>query len=108
VALEHGQDEDLGALDAVDDTIRSEEHFADVLATLDGRHPVYAKNKDLPLPEFPSAITVQEHELAKKERRAKAKHLPVVFVIEGDRAPSLARAMHISGGARCSAPRRKQ
>jgi len=33
VTLEHGQDENLGALDAVDNPVRVEEHFADVLAT---------------------------------------------------------------------------
>jgi hypothetical protein len=43
-----------------------------------GRHPVYAKNKDLPLPEFPNPITVSEHDLAKVERRSKTKHLPIV------------------------------
>jgi hypothetical protein len=43
-----------------------------------GRHPVYAKNKDLPLPEFPNPLTVTEHELAKVERRTKTKHLPII------------------------------
>ncbi|WP_235879753.1 radical SAM protein [Polyangium aurulentum] len=48
-----------------------------------GRHPIYAKNKDLPLPEFDNAITVKEHELARKEREAKeqrrkAVRLPIV------------------------------
>jgi uncharacterized radical SAM superfamily Fe-S cluster-containing enzyme len=43
-----------------------------------GRHPVHAKNKDLPLPAFDNPITVQEHELAKRERRARTKHLPIV------------------------------
>jgi uncharacterized radical SAM superfamily Fe-S cluster-containing enzyme len=56
-----------------------------------GRHPVYAKNKDLELPAYDSEITVKEHELAKQERREreagdearerakkKLKHLPVV------------------------------
>jgi len=54
-----------------------------------GRHPVHAKNKDLPLPEFDNPITVAEHELALAERergtpapappkRKKLKHLPVV------------------------------
>jgi len=36
-----------------------------------GRHPVYAKNKDLELPAFDTPITVQEHELAKAEREAR-------------------------------------
>ncbi len=54
-----------------------------------GRHPVYAKNKDLELPAFENPITVAEHDLAKAERarqdpsapppkRKKLKHLPVV------------------------------
>ncbi len=48
-----------------------------------GRHPIYAKNKDLPLPEFDNAISVKEHELAQKEREAKeqrrrAVRLPIV------------------------------
>jgi 7,8-dihydro-6-hydroxymethylpterin dimethyltransferase len=54
-----------------------------------GRHPVHAKNKDLPLPSYDNPITVSEHELAtiERERGAKAqtpakkkklKHLPVV------------------------------
>ncbi|NUP09721.1 MAG: radical SAM protein [Polyangiaceae bacterium] len=52
-----------------------------------GRHPVYAKNKDLPLPEFDNAISVKEHTLAVNERangerpapkRKKLKHLPVI------------------------------
>ncbi|MBL9021333.1 MAG: radical SAM protein [Myxococcales bacterium] len=54
-----------------------------------GRHPVHAKNKDLPLPEYDNPITVQEHELAQEERargekpqapakKKKLKHLPVV------------------------------
>jgi len=57
-----------------------------------GRHPVHAKNKDLPLPERESSLTVREHELAMQERaaqgrperpeegrpRPKLRHLPVV------------------------------
>lgn len=50
-----------------------------------GRHPVHAKNKDLPLPDFDNPLTIEEHELAKKERsdgrrviRKKIKHLPIV------------------------------
>lgn len=43
-----------------------------------GRHPVYAKNKDLELPSFESSLTIKEHELAQRERRAKTKHLPIV------------------------------
>ncbi|HSN96832.1 MAG TPA: radical SAM protein, partial [Candidatus Nanopelagicales bacterium] len=51
-----------------------------------GRHPVYAKNKDLPLPEFPNPLTIREHALAVEERaegpsgapRAKLKYLPVI------------------------------
>ena len=55
-----------------------------------GRHPVYAKDRDLPLPEAEGGPTVREHELAKKERAEGAqngtgrkpprrmKHLPIV------------------------------
>jgi 7,8-dihydro-6-hydroxymethylpterin dimethyltransferase len=55
-----------------------------------GRHPVHAKNRDLPLPEFENPLTVAEHDLALKERQAaeasavpapkrkKLKYLPVV------------------------------
>jgi 7,8-dihydro-6-hydroxymethylpterin dimethyltransferase len=50
-----------------------------------GRHPVHAKNKDLPLPAYASPLTIYEHDLAKKERedgrrvvRKKLKHLPIV------------------------------
>jgi uncharacterized radical SAM superfamily Fe-S cluster-containing enzyme len=43
-----------------------------------GRHPVYAKNKDLDLPSFENPLTIKEHELAQRERRAKTKHLPIV------------------------------
>jgi len=54
-----------------------------------GRHPVHAKNKDLPLPPYENPITVAEHDLAKDERargdkaqpppkKKKLKHLPVV------------------------------
>ncbi|MDI1443842.1 radical SAM protein [Polyangium sp. 6x1] len=42
-----------------------------------GRHPIYAKNKDLSLPDFENPITVKEHELAKQERK-KAVRLPIV------------------------------
>jgi hypothetical protein len=41
-----------------------------------GRHPVHAKNKDLPLPAYPNPLTVREHPLAGQERRAR--HLPIV------------------------------
>ncbi len=41
-----------------------------------GRHPIYAKNKDLPLPDFENPVTVAEHELAKQERRTR--RLPIV------------------------------
>ncbi|WP_044248409.1 radical SAM protein [Chondromyces apiculatus] len=51
-----------------------------------GRHPVYAKNKDLALPEYPTPLTIKEHGLALDERaqgqastpRPKLKHLPVI------------------------------
>jgi hypothetical protein len=49
-----------------------------------GRHPVHAKDKDLPLPAYENAITVREHELAHKERAEgrkparRMKHLPIV------------------------------
>lgn len=50
-----------------------------------GRHPVHAKNKDLPLPAYDNAISVIEHELAHQERAEgarrpprKMKHLPIV------------------------------
>jgi hypothetical protein len=48
-----------------------------------GRHPIYAKNKDLPLPELENELSVKEHELARKEREAKeqrrrAVRLPIV------------------------------
>ena len=54
-----------------------------------GRHPVHAKNKDLPLPEFDHPVTVREHESALAERssgerpapppkRKRLKHLPVI------------------------------
>ena len=33
MAFEHGKDEDLGTLHAIDDPVRPEEHFADMLAT---------------------------------------------------------------------------
>ncbi len=42
-----------------------------------GRHPIYAKNKDLALPSFDNPVTVREHPLAARER-AKVKHLPIV------------------------------
>ncbi len=53
-----------------------------------GRHPVYAKNKDLELPAFDNPLTIKEHELAERERelhrereragRPRTKHLPIV------------------------------
>jgi hypothetical protein len=45
-----------------------------------GRHAVYAKNKDLPLPEFANPITVLEHDLAHRERgnAPRPRHLPIV------------------------------
>ncbi|MFO0617626.1 MAG: radical SAM protein [Polyangiaceae bacterium] len=52
-----------------------------------GRHPVHAKNKDLPLPDHGHPISVTEHPLAHEERaaaqnargeRRRVKHLPVV------------------------------
>ncbi|APR83154.1 Hypothetical protein A7982_08503 [Minicystis rosea] len=49
-----------------------------------GRHPIHAKNKDLPLPAFDNPITVHEHSLAVQERAEgrrpprKMKHLPIV------------------------------
>jgi hypothetical protein len=47
-----------------------------------GRHPVHAKNKDLPLPDFDRPLTVVEHALAHEERAAgtgrKIKRLPIV------------------------------
>jgi uncharacterized radical SAM superfamily Fe-S cluster-containing enzyme len=46
-----------------------------------GRHPVHAKNKDLPLPAYDNPITVREHALAEKERteRSSARtRLPIV------------------------------
>jgi len=42
-----------------------------------GRHPIYAKNKDLSLPDFENSLTVKEHDLAKQERK-KAVRLPIV------------------------------
>jgi len=39
-----------------------------------GRHPIYAKNKDLELPSFDNPLTVEEHELAKQEREAREKN----------------------------------
>ena len=39
-----------------------------------GRHPVYAKNKDLPLPEFDKPLTIIEHELAGAERASREKN----------------------------------
>ncbi len=42
-----------------------------------GRHPVHAKNKDLPLPALDTPLTVREHDLAVRER-ARVKHLPIV------------------------------
>jgi 7,8-dihydro-6-hydroxymethylpterin dimethyltransferase len=54
-----------------------------------GRHPVYARNQDLPLPTYDTPLTVVEHDLALREREQgrpdgaarrpkKTKHLPVV------------------------------
>jgi hypothetical protein len=42
-----------------------------------GRHPVHAKNRDLPLPDFENPITTIEHDLAKKERVVR-RALPIV------------------------------
>jgi hypothetical protein len=33
VTFEHGKDKNLGALNAIDDSIRAEKHFANMLAT---------------------------------------------------------------------------
>jgi hypothetical protein len=33
-----------------------------------GRHPVYAKNKDLALPAYDGPLTIVEHDLARRER----------------------------------------
>ena len=53
-----------------------------VLVGTRGRHPVHAKNKDLPLPDFDRPLTVVEHALAHEERAAgtgrKIKRLPIV------------------------------
>jgi uncharacterized radical SAM superfamily Fe-S cluster-containing enzyme len=43
-----------------------------------GRHPVHAKNKDLPLPALEGPLTVVEHDLAKRERSRKVRRLPIV------------------------------
>ncbi|XXY53013.1 radical SAM protein [Sorangium sp. So ce269] len=48
-----------------------------------GRHPVYAKNKDLPLPAYDNPLTIVEHDLALREReqggaRPAARRLPIV------------------------------
>jgi hypothetical protein len=49
-----------------------------------GRHPVHAKGKDLPLPAFDHPVSIVEHEQALKERaagkpaRPRTKHLPIV------------------------------
>jgi hypothetical protein len=49
-----------------------------------GRHPVHAKDKDLPLPAYDNPVTVREHALAAKERAEgrkpprRMKHLPIV------------------------------
>jgi uncharacterized radical SAM superfamily Fe-S cluster-containing enzyme len=48
---------------------------------LHGRHPVHAKNKDLPLPTYDTPLTVKEHALAEQEREARRErrtHLPIV------------------------------
>ncbi|XXX74307.1 radical SAM protein [Sorangium sp. So ce134] len=50
-----------------------------------GRHPVYAKNRDLPLPAYENPLTIIEHDLALREReqgspraRPAARRLPIV------------------------------
>jgi hypothetical protein len=53
-----------------------------------GRHPIHAKNRDLPLPHYDNPLTIAEHELAEREReqarsgearpRRRIKHLPIV------------------------------
>ena len=49
-----------------------------------GRHPVHAKDKDLPLPAYDHEITIREHPLAIDERadgkrpKRRMKHLPIV------------------------------
>jgi hypothetical protein len=43
-----------------------------------GRHPVHAKNRDLQMPEFDRPISVIEHDLARRERGLKTRHLPIV------------------------------
>jgi uncharacterized radical SAM superfamily Fe-S cluster-containing enzyme len=46
-----------------------------------GRHPIYAKNRDLPLPELDKPLTIRAHPLALEERervKGKTKHLPIV------------------------------
>jgi hypothetical protein len=49
-----------------------------------GRHPIHAKDRDLPLPDYENAITVREHALAQAERAdgpkppRRMKRLPVV------------------------------
>jgi hypothetical protein len=49
-----------------------------------GRHPVHAKDRDLPLPAYEEALTVREHPLAQAERSAerkpprRMKRLPIV------------------------------
>jgi uncharacterized radical SAM superfamily Fe-S cluster-containing enzyme len=49
-----------------------------------GRHPVHAKGRDLPLPEFDHPVSIVEHDLAHRERAAarpngaRTKHLPIV------------------------------
>ncbi|XYH95218.1 radical SAM protein [Sorangium sp. So ce1128] len=50
-----------------------------------GRHPVYAKNKDLPLPAYDNPLTIVEHDLALREReqggaraRPATRRLPIV------------------------------
>lgn len=53
-----------------------------------GRHPVHAKNRDLPLPNYDNPLTIAEHDLAVREReqaragepraRPRIKHLPII------------------------------
>ena len=45
-----------------------------------GRHPVYAKNRDLELPDPGAPVSIEEHRLAKEERARpkRVKRLPVI------------------------------
>ncbi len=58
-----------------------------------GRHPVYAKNKELEIAMFDNALTVKEHELAKVER---AEH---DALIEGATAPGGRKPIGAANGA---------